>query len=167
MTTLQSPVSTAPETAPQPRAVVGYTTPPPPWPRARRGASSVSTGERALAYTLLVGGSILFLIPFYFVINASLKTEAEVQAGRFVKPPASVEELHFGNYPRSLAPDKMNFWPALSNTVVITTLSVLGQVLSCSLVGFGFARFRHDFALFEQNRACIAVGADNKRITAP
>ena len=31
--------------------------------------------------------------------------------------------------------------PAPSNTVVITTLSVIGQVISCSLVGFGFARF--------------------------
>src|SRR4030095_2148349 len=30
----------------------------------------------------------------------------------------------------------------LSNTVVITTLSVAGQVISCSLVGFGFARFK-------------------------
>jgi multiple sugar transport system permease protein len=36
----------------------------------------------------------------------------------------------------------MNFFPALANTVVITTLCVVGQVLSWSLVGFGFARFR-------------------------
>src|SRR5438045_3991825 len=35
----------------------------------------------------------------------------------------------------------MTFWPARANTVVITTLCVLGQVISCSLVGFGFARF--------------------------
>ena len=139
MTTLQSPVPTAPETAPQPRAIVDSTAPP---PRKPRGAASVSTAERVVAYVLLIGGSILFLIPFYFVINASLKTEAEVQAGQFVSPPSSVGELKLSNYPRSLAPDKMNFWPALSNTVVITTLSVVGQVLSCSLVGFGFARFR-------------------------
>ena len=46
------------------------------------------------------------------------------------------------NYPRALSPDKMDFWPALSNTVVITTLCVFGQILSCSLVGFGFARFK-------------------------
>ena len=44
--------------------------------------------------------------------------------------------------PRLLAPDKMDFWPALSNTVVITTACVFGQIISCSLVGFGFARFR-------------------------
>jgi multiple sugar transport system permease protein len=141
MTTLQSPVPSAPQSAPQPRATVDYSRPPLPAPGGR-GLASVSRAERVVAYTLLIGGSILFLVPFYFVVNASLKTEAEVQAGQFVKPPRSLEQLHFGNYPRSLAPDKLNFWPALSNTVVITTLSVFGQVLSCSLVGFGFARFR-------------------------
>jgi ABC-type glycerol-3-phosphate transport system permease component len=142
MTTLQSPVPSAPGSAPQPRAIVAHPAPPRwPSPTGRRSAS-VSTTERVVAYLLLIGGSILFLIPFYFVVNASLKTEAEVQAGQFVAPPRSLGQLHFGNYPRSLAPDKMNFWPALSNTVVITTLSVVGQVLSCSLVGFGFARFR-------------------------
>ena len=81
-------------------------------------------------------------IPFYFVVNASLKTEAEVHAGDFITPPHSLADLQFCELSAALAPDKMNFWPALSNTVVITTLSVIGQVISCSLVGFGFARFR-------------------------
>jgi len=140
MTTLQSPVPSAPQSAPQPRAVVDYTVPPP--PPAPRGVASVSATERVVAYVLLIGGSILFLIPFYFVVNASLKTEAQVNAGDFTTPPASVADIKLSNYPRALAPDKMNFWPALSNTVVITTLSVLGQIISCSLVGFGFARFK-------------------------
>lgn len=34
------------------------------------------------------------------------------------------------------------FLDALANTIVVTTLSVIGQVLSCSLVGYGFARLR-------------------------
>lgn len=92
-----------------------------------------------LAYAVLVIGSIVFLIPFYFVINGSLSTEAAVQAGDFVRPTLSPR---WSNYPEALAPDKMNFAPALANTVFITTFVVIGQVLSCSLVGFGFARFR-------------------------
>jgi multiple sugar transport system permease protein len=32
-------------------------------------------------------------------------------------------------------------FPAVSNTIVITVLCILGQVISSSLVGFGFARF--------------------------
>lgn len=92
-----------------------------------------------LAYAVLVVGAVVFLIPFYFVLNGSLSTQAAVQAGDFVKPAAAPQ---WGNYTRALAADKMNFWPALSNTVVITVMVVVGQVISCSLVGFGFARFR-------------------------
>jgi multiple sugar transport system permease protein len=96
-----------------------------------------------LAYAILVLGSLAFLVPFYFVVNASLKTDAAVQAGDFVSPAGSKgQPLRWQNYPRALSPEKMNFFPALSNTVVVTTLSVLGQIVSCSLVGFGFARFK-------------------------
>jgi len=98
-----------------------------------------SVSAAMIAYVLLGLGSLAFLVPFYFVINGSLATEAQVGAGDFVSLPAVVQ---WDNYPRALAKDRMNFWPALSNTVVVTTLSVAGQVLSCSLVGFGFARFR-------------------------
>jgi ABC-type glycerol-3-phosphate transport system permease component len=58
-----------------------------------------------------------------------------------VSPPRDSEDIRWSNYSLALSPQKMNFWPALSNTVVITTLCVVGQVISCSLVGFGFARF--------------------------
>src|SRR5439155_12192519 len=112
-----------------------------PQPKYRR-STQISRTHKIAAYTLLVLGSIAFLVPFYFVVNASLKTDTAVQSGDFVSPPASVEQMQFRNYPRALAPDKMDFWPALSNTVVVTTLSVIGQIVSCSLVGFGFARFR-------------------------
>jgi multiple sugar transport system permease protein len=107
--------------------------------KSHRGRSAF---HQILAYAILFLGSLGFLIPFYFVVNGSLKTDAQVQAGDFISPPKAAFDIQWSNYPRALAPDRMNFWPALSNTVVITTLSVLGQVISCSLVGFGFARFR-------------------------
>ena len=110
-------------------------------PGRYRTLGSISRTEKIIAYTLLIGGSILFLIPFYFVINASLKTESQVMAGNFVAPPKSLADVNFSNYPLALSKQKMDFWPALTNTVVITTLCVIGQVISCSLVGFGFARF--------------------------
>ena len=111
-------------------------------PARQTTGTSHSTGERITAYTLLILGSLLFLIPFYFVINASLKSEADVNAGHVVSLPRTLTDVHVRNYPRALAPDKLNFFPALSNTVVVTVLCVVGQVISCSLVGFGFARFR-------------------------
>lgn len=110
--------------------------------RKTRSMQSVSRTEKMIAYSILVVGAILFLVPFYFVVNASLKTDAAVQSGDFLSPPKHLADVHWGNYPRSLRADKMDFWPALSNTVVVTVLSVAGQIISCSLVGFGFARFR-------------------------
>jgi len=93
-------------------------------------------------YAVLALGSLGFLLPFYFLVNGSLKTNAQVEGGNFTAPPKSLSDVQWSNYPDALAPDRMDFWPALSNTVVITTLCIAGQVISCSLVGFGFARFR-------------------------
>ena len=114
---------------------------PPPEGDARTGRK-LSSRQQALVYLVLALGAVAFLVPFYFVVNGSLKTDAEVQAGNFTRPPAHWGEVKWSNYPRALDARHMNFRPALANTVVVTTLSVLGQILSSSLVGFGFARLR-------------------------
>jgi ABC-type glycerol-3-phosphate transport system permease component len=110
--------------------------------RQHRDAFSMSPMRRTLIYATLLVGSLAFLLPFYFIVNGSLKTNAQVQGGNFVSPPKSLADVQWSNYPDALAADRMNFWPALANTVVITTLCIAGQIISCSLVGFGFARFR-------------------------
>ena len=55
-------------------------------------------------------------------------------------------EPQWGNYGRLLAPHADtaddDFGRFLLNTVLVSCMSVLGQVLSCSLVGWGFARLR-------------------------
>src|SRR5262249_54551592 len=107
-----------------------------------RSLRSISRRESIIAYTVLILGSIAFIVPFYFVVNGSLKNEVAVQAGDFVTLPRHLSDIQWSNYPRALAADKMDFFPALSNTVVITALCVAGQIISCSLVGFGFARFK-------------------------
>lgn len=143
-----------------------------------------------LVYTLLFLGAFLLLIPFYWMLSNSLKTEAEASKvpptllplASYVEVDGELVEVSLGeqhdedqtvrvtvkagddhprtgetltvaqsdvqrrftprwaNYPRSLK--RMNFTDALANTTVITVLCVIGQILSSSLVGFGFARFR-------------------------
>jgi multiple sugar transport system permease protein len=110
--------------------------------RKYRDATTISPRQRVFIYAILVLGSIGFLLPFYFIVNGSLKTNSQVQAGNLTSPPKNLADIQWSNYPDALAADRMNFWPALANTVVITTLCMAGQIISCSLVGFGFARFR-------------------------
>jgi multiple sugar transport system permease protein len=101
--------------------------------------------NKLLIYAVLALGAIAFLTPFYFVVNGSLKTDAEVQAGDFI---SLTNAPKWENYRQSLEKlglqTNRRIWsfPALSNTILITTLTIVGQIVSCSLVGFGFARFR-------------------------
>lgn len=44
------------------------------------------------------------------------------------------------NYREAL--EKMRFWQLLANTAAVTYLGTLGTLLSCSMVAYGFARFR-------------------------
>lgn len=147
-------------------------------------------GHAVLVYSLLFFGAFLLLIPFYWMLSNSLKTEAEAQKipptmlpmASYIELEGEVLEVSLGekdeanqtirvtvkagdehprageehvvaesdvrrkltprweNYPKAL--ERMDFMGALANTTVITVLCVIGQILSSSLVGFGFARFR-------------------------
>ena len=99
-------------------------------------------------YGTLLAGSIVMLFPLWWMICVSFSTPAEASAS------ASGADAfnwwpQFGNwrnYTDALRNMGSNPWygflDALANTVVVTVLGVLGQVLSCSLVGYAFARLR-------------------------
>ncbi|QDU34908.1 L-arabinose transport system permease protein AraQ [Poriferisphaera corsica] len=94
-------------------------------------------------YTLLIGGATLLMLPFLWLVSNSLKTDQEISIINQFFP----KVIQWENYPKALA--KMGMvvengiprFPALANTTVITVLCVIGQVLSSSLVGYGFARY--------------------------
>lgn len=116
---------------------------PPPW-----GA--------VMAYLTLILGAVLLIIPFIWMIAASLDTQQNVLGGQV---DWLFDDPQWTNYPAAmrrmgavldvdgdgsvgvLEVARMRFG-ALANTVVITTAAIAGQILSSSLVGFGFARFR-------------------------
>lgn len=107
---------------------------------------------RIMAYTLLVLGSALMLLPFWWMLVTSLSTSREaVEATSSFK--LWPEVAQWGNYPRALTNmgsyegpgwlgEWWGFFDPFANTVVVSTLSVVGAVISCSLVGYGFARLR-------------------------
>jgi multiple sugar transport system permease protein len=115
-------------------------------------------GSIAVYVTLFIGAGIL-IVPFIWMIAASLSTAGTVAAGETLPMiQSAVTEHRFENYPQALRDMGMRMdlngdgsigflevirtrFPALSNTIVITVLCILGQVVSSSLVGFGFARF--------------------------
>lgn len=108
--------------------------------RRQRRAGEPAGASQFVLYTVLAVGVLIMLTPFAYMISTSLKSEPEASSARLNLIPR--DGVHWSNYPAALAPDHMDFWPALANTIVITCLTLAGQVISSSLVGFGFARFR-------------------------
>ncbi len=95
-----------------------------------------------LLHLMLISGSALFLIPFAWLIATSLKTDAQMT----VFPPVWIPHpAQWRNYPdalRFLPPGTLNGLLSLGNTLVIAIMSVIGTLLSSSLVAYAFARMR-------------------------
>ena len=77
------------------------------------------------------------LLPFVWMFSSSLKTPAEV----YIFPPRWIPRtLQWGNYVEALTVQPFGLYAV--NTAIITGLSLIGSVLSCSMVAYGFARLR-------------------------
>ncbi len=100
------------------------------------------------SYLPLILGSIVMLFPLWWMFVLSLSTPAQATAAATDVNVLRVLPTSFewGNYPEALRQMGSRRWvsflDALSNTILVTAVSVVGHVLSCSLVGYAFARLR-------------------------
>lgn len=86
------------------------------------------------AYTLLSLLALVFVLPLIWMLSTSLKADQQI----FAMPPQWIPEtIMWGNYLRVL--EVMPFWTYLFNSVLITGLTIVGTVLSGSLVAYAFA----------------------------
>jgi multiple sugar transport system permease protein len=94
--------------------------------------------------TLLLFFSLFVLVPFIFQLSTSLKTENQLFAYPIEWVP---DPFVWGNYTEAfvqlgrIAPG-LTFWRILANTLFITILAMTAELISVSLVAYGFARFR-------------------------
>jgi multiple sugar transport system permease protein len=93
-------------------------------------------GKIVILILLCVGG-VLYLFPFLWMIRTSLMAYAQLNKLPMIWWP---QPLMLSNFKEALS--MMNFPVLLRNTLTITSLAMVGQLISCSLVGFGFARLR-------------------------
>ena len=97
------------------------------------------TGRKILCYLALCALAVLFLFPLFWFVIGSLKSYEEF----FLFPPKFwVWPMKFGNYFNALHYASLDFGKMLGNSAIITLLSVIGAVVSSSIVAFGFSRIR-------------------------
>jgi len=93
--------------------------------------------RRWLILALLWGVAILFLIPFLWMVSSSLKANYQI----FEVPPRWIPNpLRWENYREALT--TLPFSLYIRNTTIITVLTIVGHLFSCTLIAYAFARLR-------------------------
>ena len=98
---------------------------------------SQQSASNILTYILLVFGTLVVLVPLFWMISTSLKQEADL----FILPPQIwPTPAQWHNYI-----DVWQIQPLTQyflNTLFITVLAMAGEITTCAIVAYGFARFR-------------------------
>src|SRR5437879_441893 len=95
---------------------------------------------RVILYAALTVGLIIFVWPMAWLVSASLKPVDEV----YMFPPNLIpSQIVWSNYTEALK--LFNYLLSFSNTMRIVVGVIIGQLLSCSLTAFAFARIRVRF----------------------
>jgi multiple sugar transport system permease protein len=108
--------------------------------KVRKKERSIKKGkiiERIVIYALLIGLSIVFIFPFLWLLGTSLKPESEA----LTFPPTILpEDWKFSNYKDVFT--MVSFGKYYWNSIFVTSLTVIGTVLSSTVVAYGFARIK-------------------------
>ncbi len=99
--------------------------------------SSIPPLRKALIYAVLVAITAVLIVPLVWMVSASLKGNAEILA---MPPTWFPKEVQWRNYAEVF--NRMPFLLYLRNTTLITAMTVIGTVLSSSLVAYSFACLR-------------------------
>lgn len=93
--------------------------------------------KRLLRHIPLLLVTFVMTAPLVWMVGVSLKSGAEISSSPHTLLPA---EPRIANYADAVS--NMPFWRYLLNTLLLCTGSVIGTVVSCSLVAYAFARLQ-------------------------
>ncbi|MFC0409604.1 carbohydrate ABC transporter permease [Roseomonas elaeocarpi] len=101
------------------------------------------TRERSVAssitrHTVLIIAAIVMLYPLLWMISSSFKPQSEIFSNLSLIP----SHIELGAYTRGWNALRVSFGTFFWNSAVIAVLSVIGNVMSCSLAAYAFARLR-------------------------
>jgi len=101
---------------------------------------------RPITYLLLVIGAGIFVIPFLFMVLTSIKPIDEIHVIPITFFP---HHIRLANYVDAFTVQPMGRY--FINSTIVTSLTIVGMVISCTLAGWGFSRayfWGRDFLFF-------------------
>lgn len=97
--------------------------------------------NQIINYLLLAVLALVFAFPFLWMIATALKLPTDVYT---IPPKLIPETITWDNFIEGW--QYADFTRYTWNTVIVTTLAVLGTVISAAIVAYGFARFKSRFS---------------------
>ena len=89
---------------------------------------------KIISIIVLLIGAVIMLVPFFWMISTSLKNVADV----FKYPPTFFgSEIKWSNYASVF--QATDFLGMLKNTVIVTAVVAVGQLLTSAMAGFAFS----------------------------
>lgn len=92
--------------------------------------------KQFVVYALLICIGFIYLYPILYMLSSSLMTLDDLLDSSINWIPSS---LNFANYAQAGA--SMDFWRTFGLSIIVAGVPTLLNVLSCSVVGYGLARF--------------------------
>lgn len=103
--------------------------------RAEATAGAIATSVVFYAGMVLLG--LLFILPLIWMVSTSLKNDAQT----YHVPPIWIPiPMRFANYPEALKSQPFGLF--FLNSIRYAGLTVIGQLIACSLAAYGFGRLR-------------------------
>ena len=92
---------------------------------------------KIVSYVVLSIGAVIMVLPFIWMLSTAFKPQAEV----FRLPPSLIgSRIEFGNFSRVSA--RFPFWLFFLNSLKVSAIVVIAQLVTSSMAGFGFARLK-------------------------
>lgn len=104
-------------------------------PKVRPQAATSQLFWSGLIWLLLIGGSIIMLLPFVWLVISSVKPQEQI----FIFPPEWIpREFRWQNYVEALV--YKPFYRFILNTLFIAVANQIAILITASFCGYGFAR---------------------------
>lgn len=98
--------------------------------------------KNILVYVILTLGALLILFPMYITLATTLKTSSESANSFFTLP----KSLYLGNYQKVMEDSKLYY--AYGNTLMVTLISLIGEMIILPPMGFAVSRGMKDKKFF-------------------
>ena len=104
---------------------------------ARRTIKLSRIVQAVVVYGILTSLSVIVLVPVAWMLSTALKPQSQI----FAFPPVYIPHpLLWSNFVDALTAEPFDLYAR--NTFVLVIVNVIGQLLSCTLIAYGFARLR-------------------------